>query len=312
MLIEFRTTTTVSEPSHRSLVSPSRKLAPALLTLLAFEQPAAQRAVASLVLAPYERCGGEPEFALEVASLRLPDAATGGALLRHACREVDALRAGAALLARPSTAEDARELSMLGFVPTDGDEARPLEGQRLAFAARREARDEVGASNAAVHVADVERSIDFWSLLLFEPTRRFTTQGARAAWLSAPWCSLCLELIEVPPLLRGAPCSTGRPTGAAAADPGLDWAQLGLAHVSLDLTPLGLSLVPTLALLQARSERRFGRSLRVLAPPRQQMWGDLVAEVRASSRLPPPPPCDARAPAHYTGHARRGARGYTH
>jgi hypothetical protein len=54
---------------------------------------------------------------------------------------------------------------------------------------------------------------------------------------------------------------------------------LGLAHVSIDVTSLGLSCVSTIEVLQRRSKALFGRTLRVLTPPHQQMMGDLVAEV---------------------------------
>ena len=54
---------------------------------------------------------------------------------------------------------------------------------------------------------------------------------------------------------------------------------LGPAHLCLDVTPLGTGLPATLEQLQRRSAAAFGRKLRVLVPPHQQMMGDLVAEV---------------------------------
>ena len=131
------------------------------------------------------------------------------------------------------------------------------------------AADAPGGSHVALRVSDIERSLDFWSLLDFAPTRKFSTSGARAAWLGAPWCSLALELIEVPSLMLAA---------LADAPPPPDDAP-GFAHLSLDVTPLGGELPRTLGRLQADSEERFGRTLVVLSPPRQQMMGDLVVEV---------------------------------
>ena len=238
--------------------------------------------------------------------------AVGGELLWYAARHDSILRAGGALLARPAaSAEDAHEeLQSLGFVPAqledaadaadEADEATSSteamaggDGPLLALMARRDPRDPPSdASHAALHVSSIERSLDFWSLLHFRPTRLFTTEGARAAWLSAPWSSLSLELIEVPALLQSA-CDGGGGAGAAAAaaEGGGAVAEesassgLGLVHLCVDVTPLGVGLGPTLGLLQERSKQRFGRTLRVLSSPHQQMMGDLVAEV-ASVRAP--------------------------
>jgi len=71
----------------------------------------------------------------------------------------------------------------------------------------------------------------------------------------------------VPPAVLQRPA---RPPSDAAPGP---------AHLCLDVTALGVSLPDTLASLQHRSASRFGRPLRVVSPPHQQMMGDLVAEV---------------------------------
>ena len=55
---------------------------------------------------------------------------------------------------------------------------------------------------------------------------------------------------------------------------------LGLAHVCVDVTPLGISLTDTLALLQQRSAQSFGgRTLLVMNEPHQQMMAELVCDV---------------------------------
>ena len=162
----------------------------------------------------------------------------------------------------------------MGFMPAtttntrDGGEADASQSSPLAFISRRSPSELATAdgSHAALRVSDMERSVDFWSLLHFVPTRTFSTSGARAAWLSAPWTPLSLELIEIPSHMLSA---TTPPSEVA----------LGLAHVCLDVTSLGLSCSSTLARLQEVSMERFGRTLRVLMAPYQQMMGDLVAEV---------------------------------
>ena len=60
-----------------------------------------------------------------------------------------------------------------------------------------------------------------------------------------------------------------------------DWMvpiSLGPSHVCLDVTPISTDLRATLSSLQATSLSRFGRSLRVLLEPHQQMLGSLVVE----------------------------------
>ena len=54
--------------------------------------------------------------------------------------------------------------------------------------------------------------------------------------------------------------------------------QLGLSHITLDLTPISIALVDTLRVLQEASASRFGRSLHVVVPMHQQMLGRLVVE----------------------------------
>ena len=196
------------------------------------------------------------------------------------------VRCGGALLAQPTSSVDLAELQSLGFAAVE-EEAAEESGQHdgatdgattLALVNRRNASEgPADCSHAALLVSDVKRSINFWSLLHFRPTRLFTTEGARAAWISAPWTSLSLELIEVPSIvLSSQPCEGG--AGAGAADESAAQA-LGMMHLCLDVTPLGIALPQTLGLLERRSQEAFGRSLAILAEPHQQMMAELVCEV---------------------------------
>ena len=298
-----------SSPSLPRSVTALPQLSPtaACMLLLAFVGTS-ESPVGSLCLQRPAAADGSDGFTTFAKQLCLPvgdgRADIGRELLWHAVRHDACLRAGGALLATPSDAhEDLEELLSLGFVHVglqeegalqDTEEKPPEEGLRqkeplLALVARRDpSGPPPDASHAALHVSDIERSLDFWSLLYFAPTRTFTTEGARAAWLSAAWSALSLELIEVPPLvLASSSCAAGghERVGAAEAVPDASASGLGLVHLCVDVTPLGVGVASTLEQLQERSRARFGRDLRVLAAPHQQMMGDLVAEV-ASVRAP--------------------------
>ena len=256
-----------SDAPYRSLCGspPTAKLV-SLLLLFPMDGPLASNdAVASLRLVQ------EDVFAVRAASLCLPPSPAEEQqshalkLLRHAVCHEPSLRTGSALVARPAAELDASFLSSVGFAPAA--EATGEAAGELCFTARRDLADgALDGSHVALRVSDIEGSLAFWSLLHFRPTRTFTTSGARAAWLSSPWSSLSLELIEVPSILLS---STPRPSPDA----------LGLAHASIDLTPISTNLVQTLSALQRASEGRFGKTLAVLQPPQQQMMGDLVTEV---------------------------------
>ena len=223
-------------------------------------------------------------------------------LLRHASRNVIPLRGGGALLARAESQHEALLLER-GF----NHSAPHSEGavRELFFCARRPPGELCEASHAALQVSDIRASMAFFSLLNFEESLRFNSAGARCAWLSAPWSSLSIELIEVPALVlrsaagQGVEASTGAAattsddalrdakgsTGAGAststgagASTGGTVAKLGLAHLSLDLTAVCGSLSDFLVLLQQRSEARFGKRLAVLTAPHQHMMGVLVVE----------------------------------
>jgi hypothetical protein len=248
-------------PSPRSVVARPTGVAPSacvlLLAMLGSDTP-----VGSLLV------DQDSAFArVHAVGLRLPPEnakEVAQELLWSAARELPALRRGSALLADPATAADAETLQSLGFAPVN--ESGPL----LALVDRRDPSEPAGFSHATLRVSAIEQSLDFWSLLHFAPTRVFTASGARCAWLSAPWCELSIELIEVPEVvLRQMPPSLLTPSADA----------LGPAHLCLDVTALGVALPSTLELLQRRSAARFGRTLCVLMPPHQQMMADLVAEV---------------------------------
>jgi catechol 2,3-dioxygenase-like lactoylglutathione lyase family enzyme len=271
------------EPAHRSLVSPPKSVASATsVLLLAFAAGSSDVPVGSL------RLSADPglPFAAHATSLRLPDhdrVDIANELLWYATRHEKPLRSGAALLAQPAASKDRSELERLGFttVEPSSDDSNDGDAAPLALARRRNpAEPPSDASHAALFVSDIRRSLDFWSLLHFEPTRLFTTEGARAAWLSAPWTSLSLELIEVPSVvLRSQTC--GGSGGGSSDDGSGDEAgtAIGLAHVCVDVTPLGIGMPSTLEVLRERSRQRFGRDLTVVTEPHQQMMADLVAEV---------------------------------
>jgi catechol 2,3-dioxygenase-like lactoylglutathione lyase family enzyme len=267
------------EASHRSIVSWPFASSALCTVLLAFSgSESSGKPLASLALgAPQPDLA---EFGVPATSLRLPPQDSTGvrtraatALLRYASRNARTVRNGGSLLATPTSDADESELRQLGFeLAIEGreDSKDPrvalAPSPLLAFVSRRDPSESLDGSHVALRVSSIKASIDFWSLFHFSPVRTFSTEGARAAWLSAPWTSLSLELIEVPALML--------PTTPPPSD-----TALGLAHICLDVTPLGISLPTTLELLLRKSLDRYGRNLRVLEPPHQQMMGDLVAEV---------------------------------
>ena len=257
------------EPLHRNLVAPlptSTASTGCLLLLLASPDASTTDGTAATAPAASLLLSRESPFATRACSLRCDadEEDTARQLLHYAAREVDELRAGGALLAEPATEADRASLERLGFAPAGVDEAL------WSLVERRDPAEPTGFSHATLRVSSIERSLAFWSLLHYAPSRTFSASGARCAWLSAPWTPLSLELIEVPEVvLRQLPAAQRTPSADA----------LGPAHLCLDVTALGVALPGTLAALQRRSERRFGRTLEVLVPPHQQMMGDLVSEV---------------------------------
>ena len=275
-----------------------------LFCLLAFESSNHDAAVGSLRLQPAGR------FAMQAHSLRLAPAdeadrrRTAVELLGYAVRNEPCLRTGGALLANAAT-DDSGLLPAIGFCLT-GVDASQYEGGAtnapddgggggggavtdgyngttgaplLAWRPRRESAHDASAAIAlggggglvAVCCSNLETCLDFWSLLDFRGEVAFSTSGARAVCISAPWTSLALELLELPPPMQGS-CSGLPPPPPPAG------AQLGLSHVCVDVTPISVDLEATLRLLQERSQAAFGRTIRVLLPPHQQMLDRLVVE----------------------------------
>ena len=307
-------------PSACAAPRPAGVSAAALLFLLAFDSPTSDdaAAVGSLSLEP----ASFSTFAVQVSSLRLAPAApeqqyhTAKELLRFAVRNEPCLRTGGALLtcATPTSTMNMTWLESLGFGDTGtaagaiigaddpgGGEELPADAPIMSFQSRLPAdgaADVVGGGLAALRVSDIETSLKFWSLLQFAPTLAFTTSGARAACLAAPWSSqVRLPRRTVPH--RAAPCgcdaSSHSHARVRACVQALELVevpafmlpemrapnaeqQLGLTHVTIDLTPISVSLADTLRLLQERSMVQFGRTLQVLIAPHQQMLGRLVLE----------------------------------
>ena len=274
---------TASEPSQRSLVAAAPSAASTTcLLLLAFS--GSLEPIGSLRL---QRAAQDLPFAMQASTLRLPDTsereAVANELLWYATRHDRVLRTGGALLAHAAESADREELVSLGFAAVAEEEQQEAdEPPLLALVNRRDPSEPpADSSHAALFVSDIRTSVEFWSLLRFGPTRLFTTEGARAAWLSAPWTSLSLELIEVPDVvLRTSSCGSSPAAAAAAIEDEEASPGLGLAHVCVDVTPLGISLTDTLALLQQRSAQSFGgRTLLVMNEPHQQMMAELVCDV---------------------------------
>jgi hypothetical protein len=185
-----------AEPPQHSLVSaPTTATAAtaAPLQLLAFVDDG-EASVGSL------RLEQESEFAVRASSLRLPEEEhdeVARQLFWHAVREMPALRRESALLARPASEEDVGALQSLGFAPVSTGETPPL----LALVTRRDPTEPAGFSHATLRVSSIKTSLAFWSLLHYTPSRTFTSNGARTAWLSAPWTAMSIELIEVPGIM---------------------------------------------------------------------------------------------------------------
>ena len=173
-------------------------------------------------------------------------------------------------------------LQSLGFACASAGEAPPL----LALVTRRDPAEPAGFSHVTLRVSSIKTSLAFWSLLHYAPTRTFTSNGARTAWLSAPWTAMSVELIEVPEVMLSQ-MSKSLLTPSTEA--------LGPAHLCLDVTALGVALPSTLELLQQRSAARFDRTLSVLVPP-------LLAVLRPSGLASP----DRRGPHGPTGDSGAG------
>lgn len=203
---------------------------------------------------------GDTEHAAHVGVLRLANPAdyvTGTALLRHAVDTVPRLRRGGALLAGASDASQLDALHSLGFGPSaapapEASDQGVESPSELIFLSRREPGvPPAECSHTAVHVSSIVKWVDFFSLLGYEPSLIFSTSGARAAWVTAPWSQATIELIEVPKLLQQ------QRGGSAAGQLAGPVGGVGLVHVCLDLTPRCTSLCLLLEYLSAESQARW-------------------------------------------------------
>ena len=115
---------------------------------------------------------------------------------------------------------------------------------------------------------DIEKSLQFYSLLGLDEERRFRSGAARCAWLRSAGGAARLELVEVPDYV-----DAGRAADGLAAN------HVGLNHVALDVSHLCDDLGDFLRRLNDDSERLFEKSLGLALPPRQQIIGQEVYEL---------------------------------
>ena len=202
----------------------------------------------------------DSEHAAHVAELRLaspPDYEVGAALLRRAIEEEPRLSRGGALLASADSSAHHDALHALGFNgPFGGSEQLDSTQSELVFLLRREPgvppRE---CSHTAVHVSSIVKWVDFLSLLGFSPSLSFTTSGARAAWMTAPWSEATIELIEVPKLLQQQ-CAASPAMATATTPQPVPSGAIGLAHLCIDVTPRTTSLCSLLDSLSAESQAK--------------------------------------------------------
>eukprot|EP00180_Rhodochaete_pulchella_P001829 Plantae.Rhodophyta-Rhodochaete_pulchella.ctg27489.p1 GENE.Plantae.Rhodophyta-Rhodochaete_pulchella.ctg27489~~Plantae.Rhodophyta-Rhodochaete_pulchella.ctg27489.p1 ORF type:complete len:205 (-),score=22.88 Plantae.Rhodophyta-Rhodochaete_pulchella.ctg27489:229-843(-) len=124
--------------------------------------------------------------------------------------------------------------------------------------------------HTALYSNNIELACSFYSLFGFEPVLRFTTNGARAAWLDSPWVAMRIEIIEIPEYARSPTTPRGNPLEATP--------ETGMRHISFDLTAVACSLGAFLDFVNEESVRRFRKTMRVLRAPDQAMMGRLVCE----------------------------------
>lgn len=139
--------------------------------------------------------------------------------------------------------------------------------------------------HTALRTRNITTAIQFYSLVGFEVDCCFRAGPARAAWMTLPvnaTSSACrLEIIEVPSFILNEPQGMRR----RAPDLMENEQELGWNHMALDVTQQILNdelcgdLAGWMAKLNQTSFERFGRSLRVALPPRQQMIGQSVYEL---------------------------------
>jgi catechol 2,3-dioxygenase-like lactoylglutathione lyase family enzyme len=146
--------------------------------------------------------------------------------------------------------------------------------------------------HTAVRTRDIEVSMQFYSLLGFEPTVKFRAGPARAAWLEQRMGSDSssssssnnnhrLELIEVPSYIL----NEAEGTKKRALDLVARQELLGHNHIALDVTESIQnqeelkSLSDWMDQLNQKSLQQFGKTLRVAVPPTQRLIGKGVFEL---------------------------------
>lgn len=141
--------------------------------------------------------------------------------------------------------------------------------------------------HTALRTRDIEVSMQFYSLLGFEPTVKFRAGPARAAWLEQRLGSDSsrsnhrLELIEVPSYILNEAEGTKKRAFDLVARQEL----LGQNHFALDVTKSiqrqeGLkSLSDWMDQLNQKSLQKFGKTLNVAVPPTQRLIGKSVFEL---------------------------------
>jgi catechol 2,3-dioxygenase-like lactoylglutathione lyase family enzyme len=128
--------------------------------------------------------------------------------------------------------------------------------------------------HTAIRTRDIEVAINFYSLLDFEVETKFLAGNVRAAWLQQKNQGVRIELIEVPSSMLNEPEGARR----RAVDLMQRSDLLGLNHYAIDVTSSMKSkgmkrLQEWIDQINVKSEKKFGKSLRIAVEPQEQMIG---------------------------------------
>ena len=143
------------------------------------------------------------------------------------------------------------------------------------------AEDPLFVHHTAIKTRNITLAMQFYSLLGFEPTRKFRAGPARAAWLEQRGASNGrLELIEVPSYMLNEPEGMKR----SAFDLMQQQELLGYNHLALDVTASMrkqefATLSEWLEGLNDKSLEVFGKTLRIALEPQQQLIGNSSFEL---------------------------------
>jgi catechol 2,3-dioxygenase-like lactoylglutathione lyase family enzyme len=135
--------------------------------------------------------------------------------------------------------------------------------------------------HTAIKTRNITLAIQFYSLLGFEPTTKFTAGPAKAAWVEQTGASNSrLELIEVPSYMLNEPEGMKR----RAFDLLQRQEFLGYNHLALDVSASihqkGLAnLTEWLDVLNEKSLEIFDKTLKVALQPEQKLIGSSVYEI---------------------------------